>query len=137
MRTKRKTYDYHSSDYGNEDYGHDEFEGDDFDDDELVGESDGDSAYGESGNERGPKQSHGTQKSIKSKNQAENYVDEEESFEDEDPFSPEIEVILADKQVELSSAEAAQCNFKFKVIPINRIQRCDAFLPPHQLSALG
>lgn len=64
-------------------------------------------------------------------------MDEEESFEDEDPFSPEIEVILADKQVELSSAEAAQCNFKFKVIPLNRIQRCDTCFPPDQLPAVG
>jgi hypothetical protein len=55
MRTKRKTYDYHSSDYGYEDYGQEDYEGDDFDDDDQNGESDVDSAYGESGDDRGAK----------------------------------------------------------------------------------
>ena len=97
MRTKRKTYDY-SSDGGYEDYDGEDYDDDDFEDEDPQDASEGDSDYG-----GGPAKATGgrhaslDQKRKLNRNTEEYEMDEEVSLEDEDPFSPEIEQILADK----------------------------------------
>lgn len=100
MRTKRKNYDdYHSSDF---DYGEDDFNDGDEDDeleednDDRIDDSDVASEYGvNSADEKG------TKKKASSRRKGVVEQEEEDTYEDEDPFSPEIDLILSDKQVEV------------------------------------
>ena len=107
MRAKKstkKTYkDYRSSDYGNEDeeedYGQDFREEEDDYGEEDQNADDGkraDSSEYESGEDKG-KRGHGRPRRRDTDgNDDRNY---EDTLEDEDPFSPDIDMILADKQM--------------------------------------
>ncbi len=117
--SKRNFRDYHSSDYGNEeeeDYGQDyEEENDDFGHDTRIQESQRprktaiDSADSDfSADEAGFKSSK--RKTKKPVTNNEDKVDSnEDTFEEEDPFSPEVDLILADKIVEENLAQAPGC----------------------------
>jgi hypothetical protein len=108
MRTKRKTYKYDSSDYDNGDFGQDDYEGEDDDqeeEDQFGEESEVDSGYDSAG--EGGKKNRTGEREGKSggnhKSRSRPEAEEDESYEDEDPFSPEIDQILADKQIEVPS----------------------------------
>ena len=106
MRTKRKTYKDDSSDYGDGDFGQEDYEGEDDDqeeEDQFEEESEVDSEYdsaGQDGKKNRPGEREDKQGgNHKSRRRPE--PEDDESYEDEDPFSPEIDQILADKQVEV------------------------------------
>ena len=106
---KRNFRDYHSSDYGNEeeeDYGQDYNEdNDDFDNPNDIKQSQRprkgpiDSADSDFSGDEGAFKSSKRKPKRTSANQEDKDDSSEDTFEEEDPFSPEVDLILADKIV--------------------------------------
>lgn len=107
---KRNYRDYHSSDYGNEeeeDYGQDyNDENDDFDNPNDIQQSQRprrgavDSADSDFSGEEGAFKSTKRKPKKSTANQEDKHQSNEDTYEEEDPFSPEVDLILADKVVE-------------------------------------
>jgi|LauGreDrversion4_2_1035121.scaffolds.fasta_scaffold34284_2 hypothetical protein len=107
-KTSKTFRDYHSSDYGNEE--DDEDYGPDYEDDDDMGNrpgrpskrqtnhpdfEDSDSASRDDGGKR--------RRQRYEESEGDHIDGDDDTYEDEDPFSPEVDIILADKQVEVSA----------------------------------
>jgi hypothetical protein len=116
---KRNFRDYHSSDYGNEeeeDYGQDyEDENDDFGHENHIKESQRPRKSALDSGDSDFSAEDGAFKSSKRKvrkpdsNEEDKVASNEDTYEEEDPFSPEVDLILADKIVEDNPPQATGC----------------------------
>ena len=125
LGNKRNFRDYHSSDYGNEeeeDYGqdyndsHDEFDNpNDAKQQQRQPKGHVDSGDSDFSGDEGAFKSNKRKHRRTSVNQEEKQSSGEDTIEEEDPFSPEVDLILADKIVEEPAPSGCKITNRYNI----------------------